>query len=144
MARPLPPPPPPFFFPPLSTKKILPIPPVSTEYHAYVNFTGVCTSSYKEDILFKLRDPEFGADSSKRSRQIYIRNLTDEPTNFRSKFSARLATVTEITKSNLSYPNSAYVGTVLSAESFSQIPRRTFDLKLKKAYDILMRLKKTL
>ena len=115
-----------------STKKILPIPPVSTEYHAYVNFTGVCTSSYKEDILFKLRDPEFGADSSKRSRQIYIRNLTDEPTNFRSKFSARLATVTEITKSNLSYPNSAYVGTVLSAESFSQIPRRTFDLKLKK------------
>ena len=97
------------------------------DYNAYLKIKGIATSSYKEDIFFKLKDL-----SGVRPRTVYIENLTPEDNNFRTNFNAVFDSVTEINNTNLSYPGSAYVGMIGSAEALSEIPRRTYDLKLKK------------
>lgn len=107
---------------------ILPVPDDSlNDHNLFVDVSGVANSKYREDIFVKLKDLK-----GKRPRKVYIENLTTERDNFRQHFSASLDTVTEIVDSNLSYPNSAYIATLLSAENLGSIPTRTFDLKLKK------------
>ena len=99
-------------------------------HNLFVNFAGLATSPYREDIFLKLKDVK--DINGKRPRNVYIQNLTAEQENFKVKFSCGLSSVTEITRKNLSYPSSAYVGIVMDAENNPSIPTRTFDLKLKK------------
>ena len=111
-------------------RHIEPIPddsPGRNDHNVFFQVSGISNGAYREDIFFKLKDL-----SGVRPRKIYVENLTKERQNFRQVFSANFATVTEITESNLSYPSSAYVGTVFSAENLGSVPTRTFDLKLKK------------
>jgi len=96
-------------------------------HNVFLKVSGIASSPYREDIFFKLKDL-----NGKRPRKIYIENLTPERENFKQNFSADFASVTEITTSNLSYPHSAYVGTIFTADNLGNIPTRTFDLKLKK------------
>lgn len=100
------------------------------EFNAYVYISGLALSSYKEDVFFKLIDSKELA--SNRPRKIFIRNVTEQSFNFKSNFTASLDSVTEIVNSNLSYPSSALVASLINAENFSNIPQRSYHLKLKK------------
>lgn len=100
------------------------------EHNIYLYISGLALSPYKEDIFVKVTDSrDIG---STRPRKVFIRNITEESYNFKSKFNASLDAVTEIVNQNLSYPSSAVVGTLVNAENFSNIPNRSFHLKLKK------------
>ena len=100
------------------------------EYNIYLYISGLALSHYKEDLFVKLIDSrDIG---STRPRKVFIRNITEESYNFKTKFSATLDTVTEIVNTNLSYPSSAAVATVVNAENFSSVPNRSYHLKLKK------------
>jgi hypothetical protein len=102
------------------------------ERNVFVKFDGLALNPYKEDVFLKLIDLNDLPGGKPRPRKIYIQNTTEESYNFKSKFAVSLESVTEIVKVNLSYPSSAYIGSVLTAESFSSIPSRSYDLKLKK------------
>ena len=108
--------------------KIQPVPLDGGERKVYLDFKGLATSPYHEDLFLKLYD----SSDLKRTKNIYIRNVSKERESVRTRFDVSLATVTEITKINLSYPNTAYVSTLMNAEEFGRVPTRTFDLKLKR------------
>ena len=100
------------------------------EHNLYVDVDGMALSPYKEDIWLKLKDiKDIG---SNRPRSVFVRNTTQASTNFKSKFSASLESVTEVINSNQSYPSSALIASEVSAENFGGTPSRSFDLKLKK------------
>ena len=101
---------------------------VGGRYDAFMHISGLATSPYMEDVTFKLRD----YSEIKRNRTVYVRNYTKEKDSHRSVFDVSFETVTEITNENLSYPNSAYVTSLINSEDRSNIPVRTFDVKLKK------------
>jgi len=102
------------------------------ERNVFLKIKGIALSEYKEDVFLKLIDVKDLPGGKPRPRKVYIQNTTEESFNFKSKFAVALDSVTEIVKVNLSYPSSAYVGTVLSAEAFAGIPSRSYDIKLKK------------
>jgi hypothetical protein len=97
-----------------------------------LTINGIATSPYQEDILFKLVDGRDEDGKRRTNRRISVRNLTSLPENFSRVHSVKLESVTEIIKSNMSYPGSAQVGSVIRANYLPRAPERTFHLKLKK------------
>ena len=43
-----------------------------------------------------------------------------------------IGNLTEIVEAPLNYPHSAIVGSLVDARSFARVPKRTFDMKMKK------------
>ena len=97
-----------------------------------LTINGIATSPYQEDILFKLVDGRDEDGKRRTNRRISVRNLTSLPENFSRVHSVKLESVTEIIKSNMSYPGSAQVGSLIRANYLPRAPERTFHLKLKK------------
>jgi len=106
------------------------IPDGLNDYNVLVDIQGLSLSQYKEDIWLKLIDPK--DLSGPRPRQIYIRNVTAQSYNFKSKFSVTLDSVTEIVDRNFNYPGSAMIASLVNAENFGNAPTRSFDMKLKR------------
>ena len=100
------------------------------DYNVLMDIQGLALSQYKEDVFLKLIDPK--DLSGPRPRQVFIRNVTAQSYNFKSKFSASLDSVTEIVDQNMNYPNSAMVASLINAENFGSSPTRSFDMKLKR------------
>jgi hypothetical protein len=94
------------------------------------------TVSTKQEILSA--DGEVGIEAgtidsdSTEKRYVKITKLSFESNSVLLNKVVSLDKVTEIIATPLPYPFSAIVGTKLDSKSFSNIPRRTFDCKLKK------------
>lgn len=114
-----------------SKNEVLVVPDDSrNDHNVFVEFEGLATSAYKEDIFLKLKDvKDLGGT---RPRNIIITNTTQESYDFKTKFEVSADQVTEIVDKNFSYPHSAIIASVISAENFSNMPSRSFDMKLKK------------
>lgn len=63
---------------------------------------------------------------------IRMRRLTDDSTSAALANKTIFASMTEIVEAKLSYPNTALVGIEISAEQFTSIPQRAYDVKLLK------------
>ena len=105
-----------------------------SQVHIFAPIYGKSSDSYVRSYVFKLPLFERGRD-----RQITIVNMNllplDEhgaPSRWFQGRSAGVSYVSELVTRNLSYPHSAIIGTIVDARAFSQIPKRTFDLKLTK------------
>ena len=84
-----------------------------------------------QDAIFTPFDlPEITNGVSKR--YIRITKLSTETNSTLITKDCSLQKVTEIIPQNFSYPNSAIVGTKLDSRTFSSMPTRTYDCKLKK------------
>lgn len=102
----------------------------STDVYIY----GIATSAYRKDIKIYL--PE---NVSQKDRIIKVYKLNrernfvkegEQSARYKERFS--LASITEVSHVNLSYPNSVIIGTRINARDYSKMPTRTFHLKLKK------------
>jgi hypothetical protein len=69
---------------------------------------------------------------SNEKRYIKITKLSTESNSTLISKEVALSKITEIIPLNFSYPHSAIIGTKIDSRSFSNIPTRTFDCKLKK------------
>ena len=94
------------------------------------------TVTTKQQILSA--DGETGIEAgtidsdSTEKRYVKVTKLSFETNSVLLNKSVSLDKVTEIIPTPLPYPFSAIIGTKLDSKSFSAIPRRTFDCKLKK------------
>jgi len=70
--------------------------------------------------------------STVAKRYIRVTKLSAETNSSLLRKECSLAKVTEIIPQNFSYPNSAIIATKIDSRSFSSVPTRTFDCKLKK------------
>lgn len=104
--------------------------PYSTDVFMY----GVATSPYRKDIKIYLPP-----NPSRKNRNIKVYKLNRErnpakegeiAARYKERFS--LAGVTEITPTQLSYPNSVVIGTRVNAKDLPSVPNRNYHLKLKK------------
>ena len=71
-------------------------------------------------------------NSGKTKRYVQIRKVSCETNSVLIQKKISLIKVTEITKGNLRYPFSAIIGSKIDGRSFSSVPARIFDCKLKK------------
>jgi predicted phage tail protein len=102
----------------------------STDIYIY----GIAISAYRKDIKVYLpKNPH------QKDREIKIYKLNrernfvkegEQSARYKERFS--LASITEVSHVNLSYPNSVIIGTRINARDYSKMPTRTFNLKLKK------------
>lgn len=104
--------------------------PYSTDVFMY----GVATSPYRKDIKIYLPP-----NPSRKNRNIKVYKLNRErnpvkegeiAARYKENFS--LASVTEITPVQLSYPNSVVIGTRVNARDLQSIPERNYHLRLKR------------
>lgn len=104
--------------------------PYSTDVMMY----GVATSPYRKDIKIYLPP-----NPSRKNRNIKVYKLNRErnpvkegeiAARYKENFS--LASVTEITPVQLSYPNSVVIGTRVNARDLQSIPERNYHLRLKR------------
>ena len=102
----------------------------STDVYVY----GIATSAYRKDIKIYLPH-----NPSQKDRIIKVYKLNrernfvkegEQSARYKERFS--LASITEVSHVNLSYPNSVIIGTRINARDYSKMPTRTFHLKLKK------------
>lgn len=105
-----------------------------TMYSTDLCFHGVCTSSYRKDIKIFLPD---NPENKDRTIKVYKLNRERNPVvegemavRYKNKMS--INSITEITPTVLSYPNSVVVGTRMNARDMGRVPTRSYDLKLKK------------
>lgn len=99
-----------------------------------VSFFGVTTAGYMKDIKIYLPDNPLG-----RTRIIKVykisreRNAVKEGEQaFRYREDASFASVTEISSVKCSYPNSVVIGTRVNAKDMPNMPKRNYNLLLKK------------
>jgi hypothetical protein len=97
------------------------------------SFIQDLSSTSKTDNLvfsyFKLPD---ALEDLNVKRYIKVTKLSTETNSTLIKKDVNLLKITEIIPVNLSYPFSAIIGTKIDSRSFSSIPTRTYDCKLKK------------
>lgn len=98
-----------------------------------VNFNSIATSSYVKDIRIDLP-----ANHNNLKRIVKVSRLTRESDpvvggeeEARHHKTAFLKSITEVTPSVLSYPNSVIIGSRINSKDMPSIPKREFDLKLK-------------
>lgn len=105
-----------------------------TAYSTDIVMYGVATSSYRKDIKIYLPP-----NPSRKNRNIKVYKINRErnpviegeiSARYKDRFS--LAGVTEITPTQLSYPNSVVIGTRVNAKDLPSVPNRNYHLKLKK------------
>lgn len=95
----------------------------------------VSSETFKEsniNQLYELPPLTANEDPSITKRYIKITKKSTETNSVLLKKEASLYKVTEIIKSNLSYPFSSIIGMKIDARSFSSVPERTYDCRLKK------------
>lgn len=97
--------------------------------YLFCNIKGIATSPYVRSYYVPLPPAVQGID-----RQLSIFRVDKEPATDEYSHVKSLAvqTVNEVVYENLNYPHSAIIGTVFDARSFSNVPTRTYDLKLLK------------
>jgi len=71
-------------------------------------------------------------NSGKTKRYVQVRKVSCETNSVLIQKKISLIKVTEMTKGNLRYPFSAIIGSKIDGRSFSSVPARIFDCKLKK------------
>lgn len=102
----------------------------STDVYMY----GIATSPYRKDVkLYLPPNPE----QKNRTIKVYKLNRERNPVKegeqaARYKESMSLASITEVTPVNLSYPNSVVIGTRVNARDYPSLPERNYHLRLKK------------
>lgn len=103
-------------------------------YSTDVYIFGIATSAYQKDIKIY-----FPPNPNQRDRIIKVFKLNRERNTVkegeqaaRYKEKMSLASVTEITPAILSYPNSVIIGTRINAKDQPSIPKRNYNLRLKK------------
>jgi hypothetical protein len=77
-------------------------------------------------------DNSYGYEEIYRERYIRVTKLSTEGNSTLIQKVANLAKVTEIVPRTLNYPLSALVGTKVDARTFGEIPKRSYDCRLKK------------
>lgn len=103
-------------------------------YETDVFMYGICTSSYRKDIKIYLpKNP----NQRDRTVKVYKLNRERNPVRegeqaARYKDKMSLASVTEITPVQLNYANSVIIGTRVNAKDSPSMPKRTYNLRLKK------------
>ena len=105
-----------------------------SQIHIFAPIYGMSSDQYVRSYIFRLPMFERGRD-----RQITVVNMNLLPLdgkgapfkNFQGR-SGGVSYVSELVTRNLSYPHSAIIGTIVDARAFSNVPKRTFDLKLGK------------
>lgn len=103
-------------------------------YSTDIHFYGVATSAYVKDIHISLPPNPLN-----KNRIIKVYRITHERNPMiegesaaRYKERTSLGAVTEITNINLNYNNSVVIGSRVVAKEIPSIPKRNFNLKLKK------------
>lgn len=96
------------------------------------NYNNESLNGIKENILFNLEPLTIGEQSSSTKRFIKITKLSTESNSVLIRKDIFLSKVTEVIDNKLSYPFSAIAGIKLDARSFSSVPERSYDCKLKK------------
>ena len=122
------------------------------ESATYIDIGNPDGSSFKDDDDYKFiseYSPEAGAsifkpfdlpsvessisaEDSSSKRYVKVSKLSTETNSTLISKEISLTKITEIIPSNFSYPFSTIVGTKIDSRSFSTVPTRTFDCKLKK------------
>lgn len=105
-----------------------------TMYSTDIIMNGVATSPYRKDVRIYL--PE---NPNQRDRIIKVYKINRERNPViegeqaaRYKETLTLSSITEITPLKLNYPNSVVIGTRVNARDVPSIPKRTYNLRLKK------------
>ena len=106
-----------------------------TLYSTDVYFYGVATSSYLKDIHISL--PSNPLNKNRIIKKVYRitheRNpMVEGETAARYKERTSLGAITEITNINLNYNSSVVIGSRVVAKEIPSIPKRNYNLKLKK------------
>lgn len=102
----------------------------STDVYMY----GIATSAYRKDIKLYM-PPNPGQKNRiikvyKLNREKNLVKEGEQAARYKERMS--LASITEITPVNLSYPNSVVIGTRVNARDYANIPERNYHLRLKK------------
>ena len=103
-------------------------------YETDIYMYGICTSPYRKDIKIYL---PLNPDQRDRIVKVYKLNRERNPVKegelaarYKSKMS--LAAITEITPVQLNYANSVVIGTRVNAKDAPNLPKRTYNLRMKK------------
>jgi len=101
-------------------------------YYAFCPISGLATSTYARAHEFPLPPAKLGRD-----RTVSVCVVSEEPSPDMVAVGGiqrigGIANLTEIVEAPLNYPHSAIVGSIVDARSFARVPKRTFDMKLKK------------
>jgi hypothetical protein len=96
--------------------------------YSMITSSGSSRSIYTPFKLPVIRDN----NSGKTKRYVQVRKVSCETNSVLVQKKMSLIKVTEITKGNLRYPFSAVIGSKIDGRSFSSVPGRIFDCKLKK------------
>ena len=102
-----------------------------------INFTN--ENLYSIFTLPDLDNPENATDldvtydeRTKERRWVSVEKMTNETNSSLMQSACLVAKITEVQEAQFTYPYSTLVGTKLDSRVFSQIPKRTFDCRLKK------------
>jgi hypothetical protein len=85
-----------------------------------------------DGVLFSLPELQIGENPTDTKRYIKVTKLSTETNSILINKEVLLNKVTEIVDNQLSYPFSSLVGIKLDARSFSSVPERSYDCRLKK------------
>jgi hypothetical protein len=96
------------------------------------NSSDSSLKSIEENIVFKLPALQDGEDPTSTKRYVKITKLSAETNSILINKDIYVNKITEIVESNLSYPFSSLLGIKLDARSFSSVPERSYDCRLKK------------
>jgi len=101
-------------------------------FYALCPISGLATSTYARAYEFRLPPAKLGRD-----RTVSVCVVSEEPSPDMVAVGGiqrvgGIANLTEIVEAPLNYPHSAIVGSIIDARSFSRVPKRTFDMKMKK------------
>ena len=105
-----------------------------TMYFTDVIVYGLATTAYRKDIRIYLpnnpnqRDRVVKVYKLNRERNAVIEG--EQAARYKERMS--LAAITEITPVKMNYPNSVVIGTRVNAKDSSSIPKRSYNLRLKK------------
>jgi hypothetical protein len=103
----------------------------SSDYNFITEYTpNAGDTIFSAFVLPSVEQTESALDSSAK-RYIKVTKLSTETNSSLITKDISLAKITEIIPLNFNYPHSAIVGTKIDSRSFSNIPIRTYDCKLK-------------
>jgi hypothetical protein len=101
----------------------------------YTFIKTISTSNNNKNVFESFKLPvlnEIDTSNGIKKRYIKVTKLSTETNSSLIKKDISLLKITEIIPMNLSYPFSALIGIKIDSRSFSSIPTRTYDCKLKK------------
>lgn len=96
------------------------------------NSSDASLKAIEDNITFKLPALQNGEDPTSTKRYVKITKLSSETNSILINKEVYLNKITEIVENDLSYPFSSLLGIKLDARSFSSVPERSYDCRLKK------------